>query len=314
MQRSFLLTGLASLALTACGANEEAVEADVDDAAPEISETAESENQTPPIENATETGDLAWALTGEWRNENGGRDASRHPTETLEFFGILPTDTVIEIWPGGGWYAEILAPWLNANGGTYVAAHFPTDSGSNSRRSSRANFETRFLGSELFGDVIIRDWGPENVGLGEAGTADAVLTFRNIHNWMRGSFTERAFDDFYAVLRPGGTLGVVEHRLPDTREQDPLASSGYVQEAYVIAIAREAGFELVEGSEINANPADTADHPNGVWTLPPSQSGWDMDGFDSTPYAAIGESDRMTLLFRKPDTGAVQSDNTTTED
>ena len=314
MRRSFLLTGLASLTLTACGGSDEPAEMDVDAVVPEISEAETSVEQTAEIEDTMATGTLDWALAGEWRGDNGERDGFRHPGETLGFFGISSSDTVIEIWPGGGWYAEILAPWLNANDGTYVAAHFPMDSESENRRNSRMNFESRFLGTELFGDVIVRDWGPDDIGLGEIGTADAVLTFRNIHNWMRGGFTERAFDDFYAVLRPGGVLGVVEHRLPDTREQDPLASSGYVREAYVIAIAREAGFELVDSSEINTNAADTADHPNGVWTLPPSQDGWDMEGFDSAPFAAIGESDRMTLLFRKPDTDAVSLENTAPED
>lgn len=308
MQRALWMAGLASLVLTACSGGEDAaideIAADPEPAAEQDTGTVVAETQS-----AAESGTLEWALAGDWRGENGARDEFRHPAETLAFFGIEPSNTVIEIWPGGGWYAEILAPWLNANGGTYIAAHFPADSESEFRRRSRASFEDRFTGSDLFGDVVIRDWGPENRGLGAPGSADAVLTFRNVHNWMRGGFTERAFSDFYAVLRPGGVLGVVEHRLPDTREQDPLAGSGYVQEAYVVAIAREAGFELVGSSEINANPADTADHPNGVWTLPPSRSGWEAEGFDSTPYEAIGESDRMTLLFRKPETDPVPAED-----
>lgn len=308
MQRALWLAGLASLALTACSGD--------NDVAPEIETGDAPETAVEPAPDAAavddagtiETGTLEWALAGDWRGENGARDEFRNPAETLAFFGVDPSETVIEIWPGGGWYAEILAPWLNANGGTYVAAHFAADSESEYRRRSRAAFEERFTGTELFGDVVMRGWGPGAQDLGAAASADAVLTFRNVHNWMRGGFTERAFEDFYTVLRPGGILGVVEHRLPDTREQDPLAGSGYVQEAYVIAIAREAGFEFVGSSEINANPADTADHPNGVWTLPPSRSGWDAEGFDSTPYAAIGESDRMTLLFRKPETEPVPAE------
>ncbi|QNL17859.1 class I SAM-dependent methyltransferase [Hyphobacterium sp. CCMP332] len=310
MQRAFWLTGLASLALTACSGSEEPLAVNGDSPDDVVSEDTAADMTAEDAADAASAGTLEWALAGDWRGANGERDDARHPAETLTFFGIEPTDTVIEIWPGGGWYAEILAPWLNANGGTYVAAHFAADSQSSYRQRSRAAFEERFMGTDLFGDVIVRSWGPDNPGLGEPASADAVLTFRNVHNWMRGGFTERAFDEFYDVLRPGGVLGVVEHRLPDTREQDPLAETGYVQEAYVIAIAREAGFELVDSSEINANPADTADHPNGVWTLPPSQSGWDTEGFDPAPYAAIGESDRMTLLFRKPETEAIPAEGT----
>ena len=312
MQRKVWLTSLSALVLAACSGGE-TPETAVDDATAAMPETGGGTETAMTEDGGPEAGTLDWALAGDWRGENTSRDGFRHPGETLDFFGIDPASTVIEIWPGGGWYAEILAPWMNANGGTYVAAHFPADSESDYRRRSRAAFEQRFADTALFGDIAIRDWGPGNAGLGEAGSADAVLTFRNVHNWMRGGFTERAFTDFYEVLRPGGVLGVVEHRLPDTREQDPLAGSGYVQEAYVIAIAREAGFELVESSEINANPADTADHPNGVWTLPPSQSGWDAEGFDSSPYEAIGESDRMTLLFRKPLTSPAPAEEDETD-
>ncbi len=306
MRQAFFLTGLASFALVACGGED--VPAEIE---PTASETAQSPEMVDPARTSEtesvgpQTGSLEWAIAGDWRGENGDRDGFRHPQETLEFFNLDPAGEIIEIWPGGGWYAEILAPWIHENGGTYVAAHFAADSASANRRRSRTAFEQRFGPDNGFGDIVIRDWGPQNLTLGTAGSADAVLTFRNIHNWMRGGFSEAAFAEFYSVLRPGGLLGVVEHRLPDTREQDPLAGSGYVQEAYVIALAREAGFELVDTSEINANPADSADHPNGVWTLPPSQNGWDEDGFDSAPYAAIGESDRMTLLFRKPMTDAV---------
>jgi predicted methyltransferase len=306
MRQAFFLTGLASVALVACSGGD--VPADVE---PTVTENEQSPNAGDPVPvsedeiTGPQSGSLEWAIAGDWRGENGARDDFRHPSETLEFFDLDPSGEIIEIWPGGGWYAEILAPWIHENGGTYIAAHFAADSDSANRRRSRMEFEQRFSPDGGFGDVAIRDWGPQHMTLGAPGSADAVLTFRNIHNWMRGGFSEAAFAEFYSVLRPGGMLGVVEHRLPDTREQDPLAGSGYVQEAYVIALAREAGFELVDSSEINANPADTADHPNGVWTLPPSQNGWDEDGFDSAPYAAIGESDRMTLLFRKPMTDAV---------
>jgi predicted methyltransferase len=300
MRRLGVLTAI-GLIVAGCSNDPQADEAVTPPAEEPEAETEAVENVDTASESATH-GSLEWAVSGAWRSENAARDVYRNPQETLAFLEVDPDSTVIEIWPGGGWYTEILAPWINANGGTYVAAHFSADSASEYRRRSRAAFEDRFLDNATFGDIELRGWGPANGGLGGAGSADAVLTFRNVHNWMRGGFTERAFADFYAVLRPGGVLGVVEHRLPDTREQDPLAGSGYVQEAYVVALAEEAGFELVGSSEINANPLDTADHPNGVWTLPPARRGWDEGAFDTAPFEAIGESDRMTLLFRKPDT------------
>ncbi|WP_417481951.1 class I SAM-dependent methyltransferase [Maricaulis sp.] len=265
-------------------------------------ETAPAETDVPALPELTELSDV---LAGEWREADAARDAARHPAETLEFFGIDPSGTVIEIWPGSGWYTDILAPWIAANGGQYVAAHFPLSSENAARRNSRAAFENHVSDHAIYGNVRMVDFGQRSNALVEPGTADAVLTFRNVHNWMMFGYAERAFDDFYAALRPGGVLGVVDHRLPSTREQDPQARSGYVQQAYVIAMAEEAGFELVGTSEINANPADTADHPFGVWTLPPvrrsAAGGEEMAAdFDRAGYDAIGESDRMTLLFRKP--------------
>ncbi len=256
--------------------------------------------------------DLADALAGEWRGAEAERDAARHPAETLDFFGIDPSGTIIEIWPGSGWYSDILAPWIAGNGGQYVAAHFALSSDNASRRSSRTEFEAHVADHAIFGNVRIVDFGQHSGALVEPGTADAVLTFRNVHNWMMFGYAEKAFDDFYAALRPGGVLGVVDHRLPSTREQDPQASSGYVQQAYVIALAEEAGFELVATSEINANEADTADHPFGVWTLPPvrrsTANGAEMAAdFDRAHYDGIGESDRMTLLFRKPEASPAEA-------
>lgn len=256
--------------------------------------------------------DLADALAGEWRTAEAERDAARHPAETLDFFGIDPSGTVIEIWPGSGWYTDILAPWIAGNGGQYIAAHFALSSDNDSRRRSRTGFEAHIADRAIFGNVRIVDFGQHSGDLVEPGSADAVLTFRNVHNWMMFGYAEKAFADFYTALRPGGVLGVVDHRLPSTREQDPQARSGYVQQAYVIALAEEAGFELVATSEINANPADTADHPFGVWTLPPvrrsAESGAEIAAdFDRAHYDAIGESDRMTLLFRKPDPAAMEA-------
>lgn len=270
-------------------------------AAPDTQEPSGGTAQ--PLSTAPETGSLAWAVAGEWRTDAVSRDVWRNPRETLEFFGVDPSGTVIEIWPAGGWYTQILAPWIAANGGTYVAAHFDP-AGNAQTQAFIDNYVERFS-APLFGEIEIASFGPETGPIVPEGSADAVLTFRNVHNWMARGFEEKAFADFYAALRPGGILGVVEHRLPASQPQDPRAANGYVQEDYVIALATEAGFELVGSSEINANPADTADHPFGVWTLPPvlrtsAQPGETDPDFDRAPYEAIGESDRMTLLFRKP--------------
>tara|TARA_R110002072_G_scaffold38582_3_gene111679 strand:+ start:2372 stop:3340 length:969 start_codon:yes stop_codon:yes gene_type:complete len=294
-------------ALAACGGSPEASEtADTamdsgSDAvvAETVDDSAAMSDEAEMVDPAAETGTLAWAAAGEWRDEDdAARDVWRHPVETLEFFEVDPAGTIIEIWPGAGWYTEILAPWVAANGGQLIGATFPADSESENRRNSRAAFEAHFSSDPVYGNVQVADFNAETGDIVAPGTADTVLSFRNIHNWMGGGFAERAFADFFRALKPGGTLGIVEHRLPDTREQDPRAGTGYVQEAYVIALAEEAGFELVASSEVNANPADTADHPNGVWTLPPSaNTGEDVD---RSVFDAIGESDRMTLLFRKP--------------
>lgn len=302
--------------LAACsGADEtETAETPLDAASPPAQqEEAVDGTDTAPTPDAStesgevaETGSLSWAVAGEWRGDNRLRDDWRNPAETLTFFEVDPSGTVIEIWPGTGWYSEILAPWIAANGGQFIAATFPADSESESRRAGRERFQAHFASDPVFGDVQLADFSAEPGAIVEPGTADTILSFRNIHNWMSAGFAERAFADFYEALRPGGTLGIVEHRLPDTREQDPRGGTGYVQQAYVIALAREAGFELVASSEINANPADTADHPYGVWTLPPTRRSAPADSpeaaeFDRAAYDAIGESDRMTLLFRKPE-------------
>lgn len=273
------------------------------DEASDAQASAEADSETPSLSTAPETGSLAWAVAGEWRGDAIARDVSRNPRETLEFFGLDPSGTVIEIWPAGGWYTQILAPWIAANGGTYVAAHFPT-AGNPQTQAFVDGYVERFA-APLFGEIEVAEFGPETAAIVPDGSADAVLTFRNVHNWMARGFEEKAFADFYAALRPGGILGVVEHRLPASQPQDPRAANGYVQEDYVIALAAEAGFELVGSSELNANPADSADHPFGVWTLPPvsrtSPPGEEPDPeFDRAPFDAIGESDRMTLLFRKP--------------
>ena len=253
--------------------------------------------QAAPQETAQAVGPaLASAIAGAHRSEaNRARDAWRHPAETLAFFGVDPGDTVVEIWPGGGWYAEILAPYLAAGGGTYVAAA-AGDRGLNGVRKLAA------AEPELFGKVTTATFPVLAAGGTPVapGSADVVLTFRNVHNWMMGDepFEAAAFEQMYAMLKPGGTLGVVEHRLPEGADAAREKSSGYVKPSTVRRLAEAAGFKMVASSEINANPRDTGDHPEGVWTLPPTLRLGDVD---RAKYQAIGESDRMTLKFVKPE-------------
>ena len=240
------------------------------------------------------------------REEARARDGARNPAETLAFFGVEPGMTVAEIWPG--YYADILAPYFNEVGGTYVAVLYPDALGE--RAASRtAAFREKYADADTYGAIQYGTFGfadGESVGtLAAPGSLDMILTFRNVHNWMGGGYAEEAFQEFFDALKPGGLLGVVEHRLPEARRQDPQGASGYVQESYVKDLAARAGFEFVEASEVNANPLDTADHPMGVWTLPPRsrmpEAGTkEAEDFDAELYRNIGESDRMTLKFRKP--------------
>ena len=230
---------------------------------------------------------------------NTARDRYRHPYETLAFFGVRPDSTVVEIWPGGGWYTEILAPYVLQGGGTYYAAAMGENGHSAVRRMMEANpalyGQTRLVAFPAFAANETRV--PD-------GTADVVLTFRNVHNWIMGyqrnsePYGEEAFRQMYAMLKPGGILGVVDHRLPESADAARERSSGYVKVSTVRRLAEAAGFRLVESSEINANPRDTADWPRGVWTLPPALRLGDQD---RERYLAIGESDRMTLRFVKPE-------------
>lgn len=249
---------------------------------------------------------LEWAAAGDWRlPAEKARDAWRHPVATLRFFGVKPSDTVVEISPGGGWYTAILGPYLKTGGGKLIAAHFdPTSSAAAAKQVEvyRAAFVAH---PETFGQITMTTASKTSPGLAPDGSADVVLTFRNVHNWMQGGYAEKVFADAFRALKPDGTLGVEEHRLPSSRQQDPTGSSGYVQEAYVRQLAEGAGFEYVASSEINANPKDKADWPLGVWMLPPNlrstgPDGKTIPGYNAETYKAIGESDRMTLKFRKP--------------
>jgi len=250
---------------------------------------------------------LADALQGDLRLPGErARDAARHPLETLTFFGLKPGMTVVELWPGVGWYTAILAPWLARNGGRLIAAGLET-TGPQPAAAIRlmAAYRQRLAAHpEGFGKVQVTAFGPRSGPLGPPASADMALSFRNIHNWMAQGFAEKAFHDIAAVLKPGGVLGVVEHRAAAGSVQDPTAPTGYVTEAYVRTLADEAGLALSAASEINANPRDTRDHPFGVWTLPPTRQSApdgrsDNPLFDHRKFDEIGESDRMTLRFVK---------------
>ena len=238
---------------------------------------------------------LAAAVAGPLRSPaNRARDPFRHPAQTLAFWGLSPGMTVVEIEPSGGYWTEILAPYLNATGGRYIAA-IPSD---------RAAFAARYADPAKWGEIATVSFGPASGPLAPVGGADMVITARNIHDWMwTAGLVDKVFGDFHTALKPGGILAVEEHRA-DPRPMNADARDGYVSTAAVEAMAKKAGLALDASSEINANPKDTKDYPFGVWTLPPTRRTHLKDqptpaGFDPAKYEAIGESDRMTLRFRK---------------
>ena len=250
-------------------------------------------------------GSLAWALAGPWRIEPE-RDQWRHPLQTLLFWGLEGDMNVLEVFPGRGWYTSILAPFLASNGGHLTAASFDPRSRSLAQRETLAAWEARFNSDQqLYGDITRTVVNPEGGALAAANSIDLAILSNNVHTLMAEGIAERVFRDVLTALKPGAAFGVEQHRAASTGLQDPLAGSGYVQEAYVKALAQEAGFEFVAASDVNANPRDTRDHPFGVWTLPPTLltaplGRPDNPNFNTAPYEAIGESDRMTLKFRKP--------------
>lgn len=300
MKHSLLLRGATSAfavvllaALSACSKQEPAAQA------PSAAETA------PAAEDP-----LAAAVNSDSRSaDDKSRDQYRHPQEALAFWGLQPGMTILEVQPGAGWWTEILAPYANATGGKYYATAADLDNAelSEGARKGRADFEARLAAkSETHGQVQLVNFGAKSKPLPQ-NTFDFALSARSVHGWMGNGLTEKVLKDLYGALKPGGILAIEQHRA-NPGEQDPKAVSGYVTEAYVIEQAQKAGFELVERSEVNANAADTKDHPFGVWTLPPTKrtrpysEGPDAHDpkFDRTKYDAIGESDRMTLKFRKP--------------
>ncbi|KPJ79550.1 MAG: methyltransferase [Gammaproteobacteria bacterium SG8_30] len=254
---------------------------------------------------------LAQVVAGDWRApEDRARDEARHPVEALTFWGLEPGMTLLEVQPGGGWWTDILAPYARRTGGRYFATG--PDLGdpelSDRAREYRSKQEEGYAAKAgLYGEVGVVNWGRKSAPP-PAGQFDFALVSRSFHGWMRqDGFVEKALGDLYTALKPGGVLAIVQHRA-DPGEQDPKAASGYVTEAYVIGQVEKAGFKLDGKSEVNANPKDTKDHPFGVWTLPPARrstpygSGQEADpNFDHSKYDAIGESDRMTLRFVKPE-------------
>lgn len=243
---------------------------------------------------------LQAVVSAEHRTEaNVIRDGARHPAETLAFFGVKATDTLAEITPGGGWYTELLAPLVRDQGLLY-AVHFPADSEVAYYQRSRKGFLEKLAATPaVYDKVKVTEFVPQAPQrMAPLGQVDKVLTFRNVHNWLKGDSAEQAFKAFHQLLKPGGVLGVVEHRAKPGTSLEAMQASGYVTEAEVIRLAEAAGFVLDGKSEINANNKDSADHPKGVWSLPPSLA---LGEQDREKYLAIGESDRMTLRFRKPE-------------
>jgi predicted methyltransferase len=242
---------------------------------------------------------LSAATKGMHRSaSNAARDPFRHPAETLSFFGVAPSDTVVELWPGGGWYTEVLASYLR-DSGRFIAASFDPNSGVTYHATVDAKYKQKLADAPMVYDQVeVVPFGKpyQTLPLDDA-TVDVILTFRSSHNWMRDDAMEDVYRAAFRTLKSGGTFGVVQHR--GKADQPPLWARkfGYMPEAYVVSIAEKVGFRLAGRSEVNANPADRKDYPDGVWTLPPSYRLGDQDREE---YAAIGESDRMTLKFVKP--------------
>lgn len=242
--------------------------------------------------------ELAAAVAAPTRTAtNVERDKYRHPAETLAFFGVKPTDKVVEIWPGAGWYTEILAPYLRDRGQLTVV--------SPSGRPSEGIAKKLDANPAAYGKVLRANF-PSNLGgtPPAPGSADVVVTFRNVHNWRMGymaadkaDYSEAAFREIFAMLKPGGVLGIEDHRMPENMDSAKEMSSGYIKVSTIKALAAKAGFQFAGESQVNANARDTHDYPKGVWTLPPTFAEKDVD---RAKYAAIGESDRMTLKFVKP--------------
>lgn len=252
----------------------------------------------PASARAEEDAALKAAIAGPQRSAaNRARDAARHPYETLRFLGLTPASRVVELAPGGGWYTEILAPYLRERGQLF-AAHYPKDSADEGQRRSRAGFEARLAGAPALFDRVRVGTLPRSGRFDDLapGSVDLVLTFRNVHNWLEEGTLDAIFRASQAVLRPGGVFGVVDHRATPGTPLERQRASGYITEALVTERAVAAGFVLAATSAVNANPRDGHDHPHGVWSLPPTLRGGDAE---RERFLAIGESDRFTHRYEK---------------
>jgi predicted methyltransferase len=287
MKKHAIALVAAALALSACGRQ--------DSRAP-----LDQPANPPPPQSAQQMFDakIDTVLAGDWREAaNKARDQYRHPKQTLEFFGLAPGMSLIEITPGGGWYAEILAP-LMKDDGSYTAAITIPKKPSGEAAQDKSALEKMFAADAAqYGDAKVVQFDPKAPNFGAPNSADMVVTFRNVHNWVMGDYAPAMFKAFFDVLKPGGVLGVADHRATPGADLEKIKNSGYLPEDYVIKLATDAGFKLDARSEINANPKDDHDHPKGVWTLPPTLA---LKDVDRDKYLAIGESDRMTLRFVKP--------------
>ena len=288
-----LKIALAALALVACGGAAAPAPAT---STPPPPKTSAAELGPAPAESDAR---LAWALAGPQRSDaNKARDAWRHPKETLAFFGVTKDSHVVELWPGNGWYTEILAPFLR-DSGELTVTNFDPAKAQGEQKEFTASYDKKLASSpRIYGKVAVRRiHPPDDIVLGPDGSADVVLTFRNLHGWINNGYEKKVFEAAFKVLKSGGAFGVVEHRANAGVDPKTSAKTGYIPEQSVIDLAKSVGFELAAKSEVNANPKDTHDHEGGVWALPPTLRNGDKD---RAKYTAIGESDRMTLKFVKP--------------
>lgn len=295
MKKYTFALSVIALALSACG------QAPAPDAAvPPPPKVADQPANPPPPQSAQQMFDakIDTVLAGNWREEaNKARDQYRHPKQTLEFFGLKPGMSLIEITPGGGWYAEVLAPLMKDDGSYTAAIQIPKKSEGEVAQDKSALEKMFAADAAQYGDAKVIQYDPTAPNFGAPNSTDMVVTFRNAHNWAEAGTASAMFKAFFDVLKPGGVLGVTDHRAAPGADLEKIKRFGYLPEDYVIKLATDAGFKLDAKSEINANPKDTKDYPKGVWTLPPILTLGDKD---KDKYLAIGESDRMTLRFVKP--------------
>jgi len=301
----FTLAVPLALALVACSGSPPPAPADNTIAATPPKPANDQPPQPPPPQSAVQpfSQKLDLVLAGTWRSDkNKARDQYRHPKQTLEFFGLKPGMTLIELTPGGGWYAEVLAPLMKGSG-NYIAAIVTPKKKDGEDAQDMDSLSKKFSGDAAqYGEAKVEQFDLKAPNFGAPNSADMVVTFRNVHNWVMADAAPGMFKAAFDVLKPGGVLGVTDHRAAPGADLEKIKKSGYLPEDFVIKLASEAGFKLDAKSEVNANPKDTKDYPEGVWTLPPTL---ELGDKDKDKYLAIGESDRMTLRFVKPGGDAI---------